>query len=132
MTPRPIPFRAIADVLHRNLVRLYELFVDDGHWYFSMELVAGRRFDRYVRPGGELDETRLRAVLPQLRDGVLALETMLRGKEPGLRPKGGSGADEALSEEQLVQLMRDPRYWKQRDPEILAKVTEGFRRLYPG
>jgi hypothetical protein len=37
-----------------------------------------------------------------------------------------------LSEEQLVALMRDPRYWKKRDPEILAKVTEGFRRLYPG
>ena len=66
-------FRAIADVLHRNLVRLYELFVDDGHWYFSMELVAGRRFDRWVRPHAQLDEARLRAALPQLRDGVQAI-----------------------------------------------------------
>ncbi|HMI90312.1 MAG TPA: serine/threonine-protein kinase, partial [Polyangiales bacterium] len=66
-------FRAIADVLHRNLVRLHELFVDSGHWYFSMELVEGRRFDRYVRLDGQLDEQRLRACLPQLRDGVLAV-----------------------------------------------------------
>ena len=43
-------FRALADVLRRNLVRLYELFVDDGYWYFSMELVAGRRFDQSCRP----------------------------------------------------------------------------------
>lgn len=36
-----------------------------------------------------------------------------------------------LTEEQLVNLMRDPRYWKQRDPTILAKVADGFKRLYP-
>lgn len=34
-------------------------------------------------------------------------------------------------EERLLKLMRDPRYWKDRDPEITRAVTEGFRALYP-
>jgi hypothetical protein len=38
----------------------------------------------------------------------------------------GAPDDAALS-----QMMRDPRYWRDRDPEVIAKVTEGFRRLYP-
>lgn len=31
----------------------------------------------------------------------------------------------------LSQMMRDPRYWRDRDPELVARVTEGFQRLYP-
>jgi len=26
--------------------------------------------------------------------------------------------------------MQDPRYWKQRDPAFIDKVSSGFRRLY--
>jgi hypothetical protein len=66
-------FRALAGVVHPNLVRLHELFVDDDRWYFSMELVEGRPFHRYVRPDGVLDEARLRAALPQLRDAIIAI-----------------------------------------------------------
>lgn len=64
-------------------------------------------------------------------EGVLALEAMMQNGDPKLNG-GPRGEDAALSEEQLVGLMRDPKYWKTRDPEILSKVTEGFRRLYPG
>jgi serine/threonine protein kinase len=34
-------FRALSDVRHPNLVRLEELFLHDGIWFFSMELVHG-------------------------------------------------------------------------------------------
>lgn len=64
-------------------------------------------------------------------EGIVALEAMMQNGDPKLNT-GERGGDAALSEEQLVSLMRDPRYWKKRDPEILSKVTEGFRRLYPG
>ncbi|MDB4965015.1 MAG: Serine/threonine-protein kinase PknA [Myxococcales bacterium] len=34
-------FRALADLHHINLVRLGELFEDEGRWFFTMELVDG-------------------------------------------------------------------------------------------
>lgn len=72
------------------------------------------------------------AALASSYEGIVALEAMMQGGDPQLGDGAGSGATEQLTEDQLVALMRDPRYWKKRDPEILAKVTEGFRRLYPG
>ena len=64
-------------------------------------------------------------------EGIVALESMMQNGDPALT-RGGAGTDAALSEDQLVGMMRDPRYWKKRDPEFLAKVTDGFKRLYPG
>jgi serine/threonine protein kinase len=43
-------FRTLADVHHRNLVRLYELVVgEDGRVFFTMELVHGTDFLTYVQ-----------------------------------------------------------------------------------
>lgn len=64
-------------------------------------------------------------------EGICALESMMQNGDPALT-RGAIGGDAALSEDQLVGMMRDPRYWKKRDPEFLAKVTDGFKRLYPG
>jgi len=62
-------------------------------------------------------------------EGVLSLYRMMQGEEPGLsrasQPKGnGEGALE------LQSMMRDPKYWRDQDPSFIAKVTEGFQRLY--
>ncbi len=62
-------FRALADLSHPNLVTLYELVGDAEHWFFTMELVAGQDFRRYVRPE-RLDEGRLRRSLAQLAEGI--------------------------------------------------------------
>ena len=61
-------------------------------------------------------------------EGVLALHQMMRATEPELLA-GGEPAP-ALSEAALVEMVRDPRYWRQRDPEFIARVTAGFKRLY--
>ncbi len=66
-------FRALADVTHPNLVRLHELFADGERWFFTMDLIDGERFDRWVRPDGLLHEARLRAALPQLLAAVEAI-----------------------------------------------------------
>jgi serine/threonine protein kinase len=42
-------FRALADVRHPNLVRLHELFADGQVWFFTMDLVDGKPFDRWVQ-----------------------------------------------------------------------------------
>jgi hypothetical protein len=67
-------FRAVAEVVHPNLVRLGELYCEDGQWFFTMELVAGQDILSYVRRDASgCDEARLRHVLPQLAAGVSAL-----------------------------------------------------------
>lgn len=38
---------------------------------------------------------------------------------------------ESGSENGLRKMMRDPRYWRERDPETVRKVTKGFKNLYP-
>src|SRR5690606_24531146 len=43
-------FRSLADVVHDNLVTLYELEAHDGTWFFTMELIDGVSFLEFVRP----------------------------------------------------------------------------------
>ena len=67
-------FRALSEVAHESLVVLHELFADDDHCMFTMELVEGVPFDRYVRPDpATFDEARLRTALGQLARGVCAI-----------------------------------------------------------
>jgi hypothetical protein len=44
-------FRAMTDLRHPNLVQLHELFSVGETWCFTMELVEGMSFDRFVRGG---------------------------------------------------------------------------------
>jgi hypothetical protein len=73
----------------------------------------------------------IHATLAGSYEGVLALHQMMRASEPELLGAGGTPAAE-LNEETLAEMMRDPRYWRQRDPEFIARVTAGFKRLYAG
>jgi len=43
-------FRAQQDLHHPNLVSLGELFLEEGEWFFTMELVEGVSFIDWVRP----------------------------------------------------------------------------------
>lgn len=82
-------FRALADIVHPNLIALHELHAADGNWYFTMELVEGVSFIDWVRPprtghdgptrtradiqSSPPSDVRLRASLIQLVDALLAL-----------------------------------------------------------
>ena len=82
-------FRALADLQHRNLVRLHELIAEEDRWIISMELIEGHDLFSWltcrdtddtspgVVPPGQhrFDEDRLRACLPQLAAGVEYLHT---------------------------------------------------------
>jgi len=61
-------------------------------------------------------------------EGVMALYRMMHGQEPEL---AGFARDETPEGEGDLQgMMRDPRYWREKDPSFVAKVTEGFQRKY--
>lgn len=70
------------------------------------------------------------AALSSTAEGVLAMEQMMRSAEPGLAREGVAPAAE--SEAELRAMMRDPRYWKSREPAFVQRVSEGFRRLVGG
>jgi hypothetical protein len=36
----------------------------------------------------------------------------------------------AVDEKDLHSMMRDPRYWRDKDPSFIAKVTDGFQKIY--
>ena len=64
-------------------------------------------------------------------EGVLALYRMMKSEEPGLKKATGTNPS-AMDEKELQSMMRDPRYWRDKDPAYVAKVTEGFQRMYKG
>src|SRR5437763_1260995 len=76
-------FRSFADVSHPNLVALYELISDEDRWFFTMELVEGVDFRRWIGgpsrasgrepPPFDGDVDRLRDAFRQLALGLEAL-----------------------------------------------------------
>ena len=68
------------------------------------------------------------AGLARSYDGVMALYKMMKGQEPGL--KSGTQRQGAVGESDLKQMMKNPRYWRDKDPSFIAQVTEGFEKLY--
>lgn len=64
-------------------------------------------------------------------EGVMVLSQLRRGTEPSLIAPASEGGTAPEGEGELRRLMADPGYWKRRDPAVLARVREGFRRIYP-
>lgn len=63
-------------------------------------------------------------------EGVVALQQMMKNAEPKLVAVGGDSTG-GMDEPALHDMMRDPRYWRDRDPQFIAQVSAGFRRLFP-
>lgn len=62
-------------------------------------------------------------------EGVMSLYKMMKGEEPSLmnaEAQPAAGTDE----KELKSMMRDPKYWREKDPAFVAKVTEGFKSIY--
>jgi hypothetical protein len=80
-------FRLLANVLHPNLVELFELFSGDEHCFFTMELLAGVTFDQHLAAAVDIEArvARVVAALPQLVSGIATLhaaDTLHRDIKP--------------------------------------------------
>ncbi len=65
-------------------------------------------------------------------EGIIQLHNMMLDKSGNakLETTGRKGAGATLDEKELNRMMQDPRYWRDRNPDFIAKVTEGFQQLY--
>lgn len=90
------------------------------------------RFKRVAQQIAAWGRTNLPApvfdALATTSEGVLALEQMMRKGEPALMERGDTAS--GMGEAELRAMVRDPRYWKQRDPDFVGRVSDGFRRLF--
>lgn len=67
-------FRRLSSINHPNVVSVYELFNEDGEWFFSMERVHGlplhRALEKRQLVANTCCDTELRSLLRQLIEGV--------------------------------------------------------------
>jgi eukaryotic-like serine/threonine-protein kinase len=75
-------FRVLADLSHKNLVRLGELVTTSDEPFFTMEIIHGSPFNEFIHasfasanalPNLPFNELRLRDALKQLADGLTTL-----------------------------------------------------------
>ncbi len=105
----------------QSLDRLKDYFGGDSRWGETA---------RQVSAWGKANlPPEVYAALSTSPEGIIAMQKMMASGEPAMGRTRGGG-DEPLSEEGLKKMMADPRYWKKRDPAWIAKVQDGFTRLY--
>jgi len=60
--------------------------------------------------------------------GIQGLYRMMQSMEPNVRTE--KNTTENLSDADLRRMMRDPKYWRDGDPEYVRKIENGFKKLY--
>lgn len=82
------------------------------------------------------DDAAEMSLLTQYGEGLRWLDkvrTAVAGEKPiPADLSGDTGGGETLSEAKLTEMMRDPRYWKSKDPDYIKQVEAGFKKLYGG
>ncbi len=60
--------------------------------------------------------------------GIQSVYKMMQSMEPSVETE--KNASEKLSDDDLRRMMRDPKYWRDADPEYVRKIENGFKKLY--
>jgi hypothetical protein len=63
-------------------------------------------------------------------DGVMALYRMMKSGAVSPLSQGKSGNIEMMDEVSLRKMMQNPKYWRDRDPAYISKVSEVFQKIY--
>ncbi len=60
--------------------------------------------------------------------GIQGVYKMMQSIEPCVETN--ISAQENLTDDDLRRMMRDPKYWRDADPEYVRKIENGFKKLY--
>jgi len=60
--------------------------------------------------------------------GIQGIYKMMQSMEPEVLTDKSVG--ENLTDDDLRNMMRDPKYWRDQDPEYVRKIENGFKKLY--
>ena len=60
--------------------------------------------------------------------GIQGIYKMMQTQEPEIFTN--KNVSENLSDDDLRNMMRDPKYWRDQDPEYVRKIENGFKKLY--
>ncbi len=118
-------FRSLSDIVHRNLVNLYELEVNQEESFFTMELVEGHSLDRYLKIGPRLSSSwrgtpgATRSVAQTAKPEPLAVT------EPSFGISDASGADDPSSAPEHFKELEEGRF-----RELLIQTAEGLSALH--
>jgi hypothetical protein len=118
----PLIDEAIAEVhAGRDAERLAAHFGGEASW---------RTYARQIKTWGRANLPQdVLEVLSSSYDGIIAMHQMMQAREPNVL-RDRTELDPGVDRSELATKMRDPRYWRDRDPALVAEVTDGFRRLY--
>ncbi len=60
--------------------------------------------------------------------GIQSVFKMMQSVEPSV--KTDKNATQNFTEQDLKNMMRDPKYWREKDAEYVRKIENGFKKLY--
>ena len=60
--------------------------------------------------------------------GIQGIYKMMQSMEPNVETQ--KNENENITDSDLRRMMRDPKYWRDKDPEYVRKIENGFKKLY--
>ncbi len=134
-------FRALSDIVHPNLVQLYELHNEGERWFFTMELVEGGDAVAFVREGAGVDPA-FAATQDAASPAISSLEraALARGRPTvsiddavalsGDRERVGSTSSAPPPPGHVARPRRHAGYDEARLRAVLRQLVEGLSALH--
>lgn len=96
---------------------------------------GNRHVDAIADGLANLDEAEIHELDTIITPRAAQLLTKAFGPEMGLLTAPLTANDppeeRRVAEQELRRMMRDPRYWRDRDPQTMDRISKGFQQLYP-